>query len=72
MWKMCLTGILILGASFVTAHPAFAQPPLSLSDAIARAKARNPDAGSAAASEREAAERVTQVRGGHFPKVDVA
>ena len=72
MWNMCLTGILILGASFVTAHPAFAQPPLSLSDAIARAKARNPDAGSAAASEREAAERVTQVRGGHFPKVDVA
>ncbi len=72
MWKMCLTGILILGASFVTAYPASAQPSLSLSDAIARAKAHNPDAGSAAASEREAAERVTQVRGGYFPKVDVA
>ena len=54
------------------APPASAQPPLSLPEAIARAKARNPDAGSAAAAEREAAERVTQVRGGYFPKVDVA
>ena len=54
------------------ALPASAQSPLSLSEAIARAKARNPDAGSAAAAEREAAERVTQARGGYFPKVDVA
>jgi outer membrane protein TolC len=54
------------------AVPASAQLPLSLSEAIARAKARNPDVGSAAAAEREAAERVTQVRGGYFPKVDVA
>ena len=54
------------------ARPASAQSPLSLSEAIARAKARNPDAGSAAAAEREAAERVSQVRGGYFPKVDVA
>ena len=43
-----------------------------MSEAIARTKAHNPDAGSAAAAEREAAERVTQVRGGYFPKVDVA
>src|SRR6476619_4928919 len=54
------------------ALPASAQSPLSLSQAIARAKAHNPDAGSAAAAEREAAERVTQVRGGYFPKVDLA
>ena len=43
-----------------------------LSEAIARARAHNPDAGSAAAAEREAADRVTQARGGYFPKVDVA
>ena len=62
---------LLLSTLFV-ALPASAQSPLSLSEAIARAKAGNPDAGSAAAAEREAAERVTQVRGGYFPKVDVA
>ena len=52
--------------------PVSAQSPLSLSDAIARAKARNPDAAAAATNEREAAERVTQARAAHFPKVDVA
>jgi outer membrane protein TolC len=62
----------LLVAALLVALPAFAQSPLSLSEAIARAKARNPDAGAAAAAEREAAERVTQVRGGYFPKVDVA
>ena len=54
------------------ALPASAQSPLSLSEAIARAKAGNPDAGAAAAVAREAADRVTQVRAGYFPKVDVA
>jgi outer membrane protein len=58
-------------ATLLVALPASAQP-LSLSEAIARARARNPDAGSAAAAEREAAERVTQVRGGYFPRVDFA
>ena len=62
----------VLFATLCVALPASAQSPLSLSEAIARAKARNPDAGSAAAAEREAAERVTQARGGYFPKVDVA
>jgi outer membrane protein TolC len=62
----------LLFAILFVALPASAQSPLSLSEAIARAKAHNPDAGSAAAAEREAAERVTQVRGGYFPKVDVA
>jgi outer membrane protein len=62
----------VVFATLLVALPASAQPPLSLSEAIARARARNPDAGSAAAAEREAAERVIQVRGGYFPKVDVA
>ena len=62
----------VLFATLCVALPASAQSPLSLSEAIARARARNPDAGSAAAAEREAAERVTQARGGYFPKVDVA
>ena len=61
----------VLWAILCVAHPAFAQSPLSLSDAVARAHARNPDAIAAAAAEREAAERVTQVRGGYFPRVDV-
>src|SRR5262249_23691979 len=52
--------------------PASAQSALSLSEAIARAKARNPDVGAAAAAEREVAERVTQARGGYLPKVDIA
>ena len=62
----------LLFAILFAALPASAQSPLSLSEAIARARAHNPDVGSAAAAEREAAERVTQARGGYFPKVDVA
>ena len=64
--------VAVFVASLLAALPASAQSPLSLSEAIARAKARNPDATAAAAAEREAAERVTQARGGYFPKVDVA
>ena len=61
----------LLFAAVFVALPASAQSSLSLSDAIARAKAHNPDAEAVAAAEREAAERVTQARGGYFPKVDV-
>ena len=57
---------------FGLATPAAAQTPLTLADAIARARARNPDAGSSAAAEREAAERVAQARAGYWPRVDVA
>jgi len=64
--------VLLLLAVLFVALSASAQSPLSLSEAIARAKVHNPDVGSAAAAEREAAERVTQVRAGYFPKVDVA
>ncbi len=62
----------LLLATLFVALPASAQSPLPLSEAIARARAHNPDVGPAAAVEREAAERVTQARGGYFPKVDVA
>jgi outer membrane protein len=52
--------------------PAAAQTRLTLAGAIARARAQNPDAGSSAAAEREAAQRVTRARGGYWPRVDVA
>ena len=52
--------------------PAAAQTPLTLADAIARARVQNPDAGSSAAAEREAAQRITQARAAYWPKVDVA
>ena len=48
-----------------------AQTPLSLNDAIGRARAKNPDAGSSAAGEREAAQRIIQARAGYWPKVDL-
>ena len=48
-----------------------AQTPLNLTDAIARARLHNPDAGSSAAGEREAAQRVTQARAGYWPRVNV-
>jgi outer membrane protein TolC len=66
---------IVLSLLFVTvvmAPPASAQSSLSLAEAIRRARIHNPDVGTAAAAEREAAERVTQARGGYFPKVDVA
>jgi outer membrane protein TolC len=53
------------------AAPTAAQTPLTLTDAIARARVRNPDAGSGAAAEREAAQRVTRARAGYWPRVDV-
>lgn len=53
---------------FVTALglavPAAAQTPLTLTEAIARARAQNSDAGSAAAVERETAQRIRQARAG--------
>jgi outer membrane protein len=53
------------------ATPVAAQTPLSLTDAIARAQAQNPDAGSSAALEREAARRSTQAQAGYWPKIDL-
>src|SRR6476620_2517806 len=59
-------------AALCAAAPVSAQSALSLAQAIARARAHNPDAGAAAAAEREAVERVTQARAGYFPRVDVS
>jgi outer membrane protein TolC len=64
--------VFFLVAAVFVVPPASAQSPLSLSQAIARAKTHNPDVGVAAAAEREAVERITQARGGYFPKVVVA
>src|SRR5262245_11571942 len=78
-WRLLLTSeraaCVVLSLLVVTgsaARPAFAQPSLSLSEAIRRARTYNPDVGTALATEREAAERVAQARGGYFPRVDVA
>ena len=54
------------------AQPVTAQTSLSLSEAIRRARINNPDVAIAAAVEREAVERVTEARGGYFPRVDVS
>ena len=62
--------VLMLCAALSIASPTFAQSPLSLSDAVARAHARNPDVLAAASAEREAAERVAEVRAERFPRVD--
>ena len=61
----------LLVAVLGLAWPAVAQTPLTLTEAIARARTQNPDAGSTAAAEREAAQRVTQARAGYWPTVDV-
>ena len=64
--------ISILLATLGLAAPAVAQTPLTLPEAIAKARAQNPDARSTAAAEREAALRIQQARAGYWPKVDVA
>ena len=64
--------VLVLFVAVVGSSTGSAQSSLSLAEAIRRARTHNPDVGTAAAAEREAAERVTQARGSYFPKVDVA
>jgi outer membrane protein TolC len=68
IWLGYLLFLAALGAS----APAAGQPVLTLADAVARARAKNPDAGSAAAAERAAEQRVTQARAGYLPRVDVS
>jgi len=66
LFALCfLVGVLGLAAR------AAAQTPLTLAEAIARARTQNPDAGGTAAAEREAGERVKQARAGYLPRVDV-
>lgn len=62
----------ILFVAATAAQPVSAQTSLSLSEAIQRARINNPDVAIAAAAEREAVERVTEARGGYFPRVDVS
>jgi len=69
--RTACTVVFVLFATAPAARPASAQSPLSLSEAISRATTRNPDVGSAAAAEREAAERVTQAHAGYLPRVDL-
>lgn len=57
-------------AVFAAGDPAAAQTVLTVGDAIARARAQNPDAGATAAAERAAAARVTQARAAYLPRVD--
>ena len=59
---------LLLAASTATA---WAQPRLTLADAIARAQTRNLDARSAELAQRQAALRLTQARAGYLPTVDL-
>ena len=61
------TLLLILG----WALPGAAQTPLALPEAIVRARSQNLDARASAASEREAAQRVSEARAGYLPKVDL-
>ena len=49
----CSYATACLLATLLVAVPASAQAPLSLSEAIARATAKNPDAGAAQSAERE-------------------
>ena len=58
-------------AALALPTPARAQSALTLSDAIARARSNNLGARAAASAEREAGARVSQSRGGFFPRVDL-
>jgi outer membrane protein TolC len=65
------TAISSLVVAVGIAVPAMAQAPLTLDDAVARARTQNPSARGAEISEREAAQRVTQARAGYWPRVDL-
>lgn len=65
---------IVLSLLFVATapQPLWAQPSLSLSEAIRRARINNPDVGIAAVAEQEAAQRITEARGAYFPRIDVS
>jgi len=65
------SAVLLLIVLVGVATPAVAQSPLTLADAIGRARAQNPDVGSSTAAEQEAEQRVTQARASYLPKVDL-
>jgi outer membrane protein len=62
-----LSTVLVLGF----AATAWGQTPLSLDEAIQRARTRNPAAKAAVVSEREAGHQVEQARAGYWPRVDL-
>jgi outer membrane protein len=64
--------LLVLLAAPGGSLPAWAQAPLSVADAVVRARDRKPDARAAASLAREAGERVTQARAGLLPRLDAA
>jgi outer membrane protein len=68
----CCSATYLLLTALGLAVPAAAQTPLTLTDAIARARAQNPDAAGSAAAERESAQRVMQARARYWPRVDLA
>lgn len=70
MIRRLSTVLLVAGLGLAAPAAAQTPSPLTLTQAIARARAQNPEAGLAAAAEREAAERLIQARAGYFPKVD--
>ncbi len=70
MIRRLSTVLLVAGLGLAAPAAAQTPSPLTLTQAVARARAQNPEAGSAAAAEREAAERLIQARAGYFPKVD--
>ena len=61
----------VLAAAGLAAGPVAAQTPLTLDEAVARALKQNPAARSAAAGQREAAERARQARAGWMPRLDL-
>lgn len=67
-----LTFLLVLTVTALVSVPAWAQAPLSVADAVARARARNPETRAADALAREAEARVTQARAGYLPRVDLS
>lgn len=67
MIRRTLITILLAAAG---AAPAFAQVPLTLDDAIRRARTQNPNARGAIAAEREAAHRAAAARAAWLPRVD--
>lgn len=58
-------------AALAFAASAAGQTALTLDDAIARARANNPDAAASAAAERESKHRLNQARAGYWPSVDL-
>jgi outer membrane protein TolC len=64
--------VALLLAAMAASAPAAAQDPLTIGDAMARARAGHPAARAAAAVEREADQRIAEARAGYLPRADVS